>query len=115
MTLTGKTYDILKFIAMVGLPALATLYLGFGQLWEWPETEKVVSSIVLINTFLGALLQLNSRSYNRNDANFDGYLGSKGVDPDTGIPNLQMTVTTPPEDMLAGESVRLKVGSPPPA
>lgn len=107
---TGKTYDTLKFISMVVLPALATLYLGLGQLWDWPATEEVGTSIVLVATFLGVVLQLNSRSYYNDDANYDGFLSSSSADPDTGIPDLQMTITKDPNEILAGRVVRLKVG-----
>jgi hypothetical protein len=111
--LTGKTYDILKFMAMVVLPALATLYLSLGQLWDWPSTQEVAASIVLVNTFLGALLQLNARSYYKNDKNYDGFLSANGADPDTGIPNLKMTVTKDPSEILAGDTMTLKVGEAP--
>src|SRR5262245_58038313 len=109
MNLNNKTYDVLKFVALVALPALATLYLGLGQLWDIPATDEVVATIVLVDTFLGAILQISSSKY---EPGFDGYLGSSGNDPDTGIPNLQLTVTTPPEEILKGRTVRLKVGSP---
>jgi len=111
--ITGKLYDRLKFAAMVGLPAIATLYLGLGQLWGWPATEQVVASIVLVNTCLGTLLQLSARSYYKDDSNYDGFLSSKGVDEDTGIPDLSLTVTKDPREILDGQTVRLKVGTPP--
>lgn len=113
MTLSNKLYDRLKFLAMVGLPALAALYLGLGQLWNWPETEKVVASIVLVNTFLGALLRLSTAKYKRNLSNYDGFLSATGVDEITGHPNLNLVVTTPPAELLASDVVRLKVGPPP--
>jgi Putative phage holin Dp-1 len=111
--ITGKTYDVLKLVAMVILPGIATLYIGLGQIWGFPAIEEVGASIVLVNTFLGGLLQLNSRSYYKDDANFDGFLTSNGSDEDTGIPNLQMTITKDPNEILAGQTVRLKVGEAP--
>ena len=114
MQLGNKTYTTLKYIAMIGLPSLATLALGLGQLYNWAATTQIVGTITLLNKFLGSLLGISTGRYNRNDDNFDGYLGGNGVDPDTGIPNLQLTVTTPPEEMLNNKIVRLKVGAPPP-
>src|SRR4051812_16416668 len=108
--LTGKLYDVLKLIAMVVLPALATLYLGLGNLWNWPSTDEVDASIVLLNTFLGALLQLNARSYYKDDSNYDGFLSSNSNDPDTGLPNLKMTITKLPDEILSENVIRLKVG-----
>lgn len=114
MKLSNKYYDILKYIALIVLPALAALYLGFGQLWEWPDTDKFVSSIVLLNTFLGIVLQINTARYNNDPNSLDGFLSATGVDPDTGHPDLQLVVTTPPNELLGQKTVRLKVGNVPP-
>lgn len=109
MNLSNKTYDLLKFIALIALPAVATLYLGLGELWDFPNTEAVAGSIVLVDTFLGALLQLSSGKA----SNIEGYLDSEGVDPDTGLPNLKMTITKPPDEILQSNMIRLKVGAVP--
>ena len=113
MNLSNKTYDVLKFIAMVVLPALAALYLGFGQIWDWPETEKVAASIVLFDTFLGTILQIDSVKYKNDPSRMDGFLTANGVNEDTGIPNLQLVITTPPEDLLSKDAARLRIGDPP--
>lgn len=113
MNLNSKTYDRLKFVALVGLPALAVLYSGLGELWGLPLTDQVVGTIILVDTFLGALLQISSNRFNKNPANFDGYLDANGVHPDTGLPNLKMTITKPPEDILESKLVRLQVGQAP--
>ena len=34
--LTDKTYDILKWVALVLLPALGTLYFGLAGIWGFP-------------------------------------------------------------------------------
>lgn len=110
---SNKAYDVLKFIALVVLPALAVLYMGLGQIWEWPETEKVAGSIVLVDTFLGALLQISTKKYNNDPNALDGYLYSNTVDEDTGLPDLKLMVTTPPDELLNGKRARLKIGPPP--
>ena len=113
MTLHNKVYDALNFIALVALPAFGSLYLSLAQVWNLPGAEKVTATVIVLDTFLGAVVRISWRRYNQNDANFDGYLDSEGVDPDTGIPDLKMTVTTPPEDMLASNVVRFKIGKAP--
>lgn len=109
----SKAYDRLKFMAMIGLPAIATFYLGLGQLWGWDHTEKAVATIVLINTLLGALLQISNKQYQNDPANYDGFINATGADPDTGLPNLQLTVTKHPDEILQGKTGRFKVGPPP--
>jgi hypothetical protein len=36
MKLSNKAYDVLKWIAMWLLPALATLWLTLGKIWNFP-------------------------------------------------------------------------------
>lgn len=113
MQFSNKAYDIGKFLAMVALPAFASLYLGLGQLWEWPSTEEVVASIVLCNTFLGVILQVDNVRYKNNGERMDGYLAPNGSDVDTGMPNMRLVVTTPPDELLSGKVAHLKIGQPP--
>lgn len=62
--LTNKTYDILKWIALVVLPALGALYFGLSQIWGLPYGEEIVGTISVIDTFLGALLGVSTAQYN---------------------------------------------------
>lgn len=70
--LNNRVYDFLKYIAQIVLPAFGALYYGLAQVWGLPEADKVVGSIIVIDTFLGALLNLSSKAYNSSDAKFDG-------------------------------------------
>lgn len=68
MKITGKTYDVLKFIAQVGLPAAGTLYFTLAGLWGLPSAEEVVGTVVAVDTFLGVLLQISSANVAANTA-----------------------------------------------
>lgn len=60
------TYDVLKWISTVVLPALATLTLTIGQIWgvsEW--TTPIGATIAAVATFLGAILGISSIAYNK--------------------------------------------------
>lgn len=63
MTLANKTYDRLKFVTLIALPALATFYLTVAQIWHLPSATEVAATITAIDTFLGALLGLSSKNY----------------------------------------------------
>ena len=63
MKMDNKTYDILKYIAQIVLPAVGTLYFALAQIWGLPYGEEIVGTITAIDTFLGALLQLSSNKY----------------------------------------------------
>ena len=60
-----NTYDILKFIAQILLPALGSLYFGLATIWGLPYAEQVIGTITVIDTFLGALLGISTEKYNK--------------------------------------------------
>jgi hypothetical protein len=61
----NKLYDYLKFIAMVFLPALSTLYFTLAPIWTLPDADKVVGSIGAVDMFLGVLLHISNAQYNK--------------------------------------------------
>lgn len=63
--LSNKTYDILKWIAQILLPAVGTLYFALAQIWGFPFAEQIVGSISAIDCFLGALLGISTALYNK--------------------------------------------------
>ena len=66
MKMNNKTYDILKYIAQIVLPALGTLYAALVPLWGFPYGDAIVGTIVAVDAFLGALLQISSNKYYSN-------------------------------------------------
>lgn len=67
-----KTYDRLKFVAQILLPALGTLYFSLSDLWNLPGALQVVGTITAIDLFLGTVLGFSSQQFYKNGANFDG-------------------------------------------
>lgn len=59
----NKTYDILKIIAQLVLPAIGTLYFALAEIWNFPYAEQIVGTVTAIDTFLGTVLKLSSDSY----------------------------------------------------
>jgi hypothetical protein len=66
--MSNKAYDILKWIALVVLPALGTLYFALASIWGLPYGQEIVGTITAIDTFLGALLGISSVQYNRSQS-----------------------------------------------
>ena len=58
-----KVYDRLKWVSLVLLPALGTLYFAVGQIWHFPAVEQVVGTITAVDTFLGLLLTRSASAY----------------------------------------------------
>lgn len=65
--MSNKMYDILKWIALVVLPAFATLYFALAEIWNLPYGEQIVATITAIDTFLGALLGISSINYKKKN------------------------------------------------
>ena len=65
MKLSNKVYDILKYIAMILLPAVGTLYFALAKIWGMPYATEIVGTISAVDAFLGALLQISTDKYNK--------------------------------------------------
>lgn len=114
--ITGKLYDVLKWVALIVLPAFASFVLGCSLALGWDGGNIVATIVTLFATFLGSILQISSekyKTYQKTDEAFDGYVQPTDKDPDTGIPGMQFTVSRHPADFLDRDFVRLKIGSPP--
>lgn len=65
MKMSNKTYDVLKWIAQIVLPATGTLYAALAGIWGAPYGEQVVGTILAVDTFLGALLGVSTAAYKK--------------------------------------------------
>ena len=63
MQMQNSTYDVLKKVALIFLPALATLWLTIGKIWGLPYTTEIGATITAIAVFLGACLEVSSKNY----------------------------------------------------
>lgn len=61
--MSNKTYDILKWIAQILLPAIGTLYFAIAQIWGLPYAEQIVGTIMALDAFLGAILGVSTKAY----------------------------------------------------
>lgn len=66
MILNNKNYDVLKWIALVFLPALTTLVGGIGGKLGYEHIDLVVYCMVAFDTFLGSVLGISTVNYNKN-------------------------------------------------
>lgn len=66
--MSNKTYDVLKWIAQLLLPALGTLYFALAQIWNFPYGEEIVGTIAAVDTFLGVILGISTAQYNKTHA-----------------------------------------------
>lgn len=65
--LNDKTYNVLKWVALVLLPALGTLYFALAGIWGFPYGEQIVGTITAVDTFLGVILGISTVQYNKKE------------------------------------------------
>ena len=59
----NKTFDILKNIALIVIPALTTFIGVVGKAVEWQYTDITVVIVAAVGTFLGTVLGVSNRTY----------------------------------------------------
>ncbi len=65
MKLPDKVYDVLKWIALIALPACATLYAALAKIWGMPYELEIPATIMAVDTFIGVLLGVSTINYNK--------------------------------------------------
>ena len=69
MKMTDKMYDLLKWVAQILLPAVATLYFAIAHIWGLPYGEQIVGTITAVDTFLGICLGISTAQYKKGEEN----------------------------------------------
>lgn len=65
MKISNKVYDVLKYVALVALPALITLYGVIGATLNIPHTQEVLTIATAVDACLGTLLGISNYKYNK--------------------------------------------------
>lgn len=107
MMFSNRTYDLLKYIAQIVLPAVATLYFGLASVWNLPKAGEVVGTISVIDTFLGSVLLLSQRTYDKSDAKYDGLVQVESISE--GNPKMSMMLDATPEELVEKKDISFKV------
>lgn len=67
MILTNRMYDMLKWVALVLLPATSVLYMALAQAWNLPYATEVAGTIAAVDTFLAVLLGISTNTFKVNN------------------------------------------------
>lgn len=70
--LSNKLFDCLKWLTLVGIPALTTAYVGLSAIWGWPYADQVAKTSAVICVLLGSLLGISTIQYNKQQEPPDG-------------------------------------------
>jgi len=64
--LNNKWYDVLKWVAIVALPALSTFIVVISKIWGWADMGSMIAqTITAVALLLGSLLGISSHLYNK--------------------------------------------------
>lgn len=63
MIFSNKTYDILKYVALIALPALQVFWLTIGKIWDISYTVEIGATIGAVALLLGTLLGVSTSNY----------------------------------------------------
>ena len=65
--LSNRVFDILKWLTLVGIPALTTADVGLAAIWGWPYADQVAKTSAVICVLLGSLLGISTIQYNKQE------------------------------------------------
>ena len=67
MKLSNKTYDVLKWLVWVFLPALGAFLGVLGQSFGWANTDTALTILTAFTAFLGAITGVSNREFNKEE------------------------------------------------
>lgn len=62
--MNNKTYNFIKWVVLIVLPALSTLVGVLGKAYGWGGTDLAVITLTAFTAFLGTITGLSTLSYN---------------------------------------------------
>ena len=101
--MNNQTYDILKRLALIIIPAFATFVNAAGMVWGLPYTNEITATITAFGVFLGAALGVSSKNYEPETHGNLVVTGSNDVYAD---------FAAEPANLKDGETIVLKVTKP---
>ena len=67
MKFSNKVYDILTWLSLCILPAVATFYCAISEIWNLPYSEQIVGTIAAVETLIGVAIGISTYEYNKNN------------------------------------------------
>ncbi|HCS85288.1 MULTISPECIES: phage holin [Lactococcus] len=65
MIMNDKTYNVIKWIVIIVLPAFSSLVGGLGKAYGWADTDLAVLTINAVTVFFGAVTGASALNYNK--------------------------------------------------
>ena len=66
--MTNKVYDVLKWIAIIVLPAVSTFIVVISRIWGWADLGSLVAqTITAVAVLLGTILGISNYNYTKTE------------------------------------------------
>ena len=63
--MNDKTYNVIKWVVIIVLPAFSSLVGGLGKAYGWADTDLAVLTINAVTVFFGAVTGASVLNYNK--------------------------------------------------
>lgn len=61
---SNEFFDIMRYLAEIGLPALSVLVATIGQILGLPNADKIAAVIMAVSVFVGSMVGIKRKQYN---------------------------------------------------
>ena len=65
LKLKDSVYDVLKWVCLIALPALAVLYFTLAKIWGLPYGAEITATINAVALFIGSLIGVSQIAINK--------------------------------------------------
>jgi len=69
MKISDKLYNILKWVALIALPAFSWFYQLMANTWGLPYSSEVATTLSGVGTLIGILIGVSTLQYNKENGN----------------------------------------------
>jgi len=67
MVLSDKVYNVLKWICLIALPAIAVFYFTISKIWGLPFGAEIPATINAVAVLIGALIGISQHNLNKEE------------------------------------------------
>lgn len=107
--LGDQPYRIIKWLIIIVIPAIGTLYFALAKIWDLPAGEQILGTLIAFQAFLGAIFAVSTSQYNSSDAK---YSGEVNITENPEGPSAQIAFNEHPTEFADKKEVIFKVNTP---
>ena len=67
MVLSDKVYNVLKWICLIALPAIAVFYFAISKIWGLPYGAEITATINAVAVLIGSLIGISQHNLNKEE------------------------------------------------